>query len=505
MNEAIRLRLEACRTLPTLPAVAAEIVAMGRSEDCDLDALSQLISRDPVIAARVIGAANSPMFAGRGARATTVRQSVVRLGAGSVITLALSFSLVRIRSDAARGLDYQRFWKRALVSGIAAKSLRTVAAQDGDELFMAGMIQDIGMLAMNAALPEAYATVLAQGGEDHLRIERIERETFDTDHRLVGAWLAERWRLPEYLVHAIRLSHNPQENRGADSGLDKLACAIAVSGFVAEIWCGPSHSSEATRQAAECARLWLGMGGDSFTDLLVETAKAFPEVSSLFSIPDDGKMQNILDEARDSLVTLSMRHAQAAIEAQQTVAVLSQARQAAEAKADRDAMTGLFNRGYLDQHLPAMFASARELGRPLSVIFCDVDHFKKVNDTYGHQSGDKVLQAVASVLGRCIRQLDIVARYGGEEFVIVLPGTAAEGVKIVAERARKFVERAEVPLGGGRAISVTASFGCATLDPNCEAMPSPTELLALGDEALYEAKHAGRNRVVCHVPKPPAP
>lgn len=499
MNETVRQQLESCRTLPTLPAVATQIVSMGRRENCDMAALADLISQDPVIAARIMSAANSPVFAARGQRITTVRQAVMRMGASSVITLALSFSLVRTGPRNNRALDYGRFWKRALVSGIAARALSEVTAQDPEELFMAGMIQDIGVLALNEAVPDQYRQVLGQSGDDHLRMERIEREVLGTDHREVGAWLAERWGLPEYLIHSVQLSHNPRSEE-AKPELEKLVSAVGVSGFVAEIWSGVGKRGDATRQAAECARLWLGMGGESFTRMLAQIAKSFPEVAHLFSIPDDGKMQAVLDEARDSLVTLSLKNAHAAHQAQEVVSVLSREKQAAETKANRDGLTGLYNRRYLDENLEPMFRSAVDLGRSLGVIFVDVDHFKKVNDTHGHPIGDKVLQVVGSVISRCVRQLDIAARYGGEEFVVVLPGTSFDGVRIVAERLRQLIEKADVPVGAGRAIGVTASFGFAVLSEQvrCE---SSAELLTLADRCLYDAKQNGRNRVVGYVPK----
>ncbi|MEY4510291.1 MAG: hypothetical protein RLZZ450_2413 [Pseudomonadota bacterium] len=141
--------------------------------------------------------------------------------------------------------------------------------------------------------------------------------------------------------------------------------------------------------------------------------------------------------------------------------------------------------------------SAHELGRPLSVIFCDVDHFKSVNDKFGHQVGDTVLQNFGKVILRCMRQLDVPTRYGGEEFAIILPATDRAGAKTAAERLRKMLEKQEMMVGGGRAINVTASFGVSTMDKDFQPSDAAA-LVKMADDSVYAAKHAGRNRVCVH-------
>jgi diguanylate cyclase (GGDEF)-like protein len=136
-------------------------------------------------------------------------------------------------------------------------------------------------------------------------------------------------------------------------------------------------------------------------------------------------------------------------------------------------------------------------GQPLSLLFCDIDHFKKVNDTYGHATGDKVLVAVARAIETSARQLDVVGRYGGEEFVMVLPDTQSKGAMVVAERIRASVEGLAFSIGNDHPMRVTISVGVAT---HGEAWMSGNvgDLLAAADAALYAAKRGGRNRSVAH-------
>jgi diguanylate cyclase (GGDEF)-like protein len=497
MNAKIQAKLESCKTLPTLPAIAGEIVRLCQDERSDVSLLGALVVKDPAIASKLLSVANSIMFVGRAGPSTTVSQAVMRLGKNSVMTLSLSFTLARLTPSRPDGFDYQRFWKRSLIGATAAGYLGEQARANREEAFLGGMFQDIGMLALQEALGDRYGEVIRPAGNDHLRLERLEREQLDTDHREVGAWLARKWKIPDYLIHSTLGSHNPLSHDVARVHETIVKC-VALSGFVADIWAGAEDRTATTRLAAECARMWLEMGGEAFLKLITQVAKAIPELSRLFEISLDEKaLGGTLDEARDALVKISLRSAQTAQQAEASASELARQKEVAESQARRDALTSLANRGHFDVQLHKAFDSARDVQRPLSVVFCDVDHFKAVNDKHGHQVGDAVLQSLGKLLLRCARQLDTPARYGGEEFAIILPGTDRAGAALVAERLRKMVEKMDVPIGGGKVLQITASFGTATMDT--KFIPeSPAELIKAADDCVYAAKRDGRNRVVNH-------
>jgi diguanylate cyclase (GGDEF)-like protein/PAS domain S-box-containing protein len=160
-----------------------------------------------------------------------------------------------------------------------------------------------------------------------------------------------------------------------------------------------------------------------------------------------------------------------------------------------DALTGLANRGAFEERLIAELADAQRHGRPLGVLLADVDHFKAVNDTHGHQAGDAVLRAVGKMLAGGIRERDVAARFGGEEFAVVLPSTDLYGALEAAERLRAAIEVAR-PAG----IAVTISVGVAAAD---DARPRAAhDLLAAADRALYRSKDEGRNRVSAETSAP---
>jgi len=160
--------------------------------------------------------------------------------------------------------------------------------------------------------------------------------------------------------------------------------------------------------------------------------------------------------------------------------------------ASTDGLTGLANRRHFDEFLSQQVAAATRYGSPLSLVTLDLDHFKHLNDRYGHLAGDDVLRAVARSLASTGRESDLVARHGGEEFALVLPQTDAAGALRVAERAADAVRAVEVQHEGA-VLHVTASFGVATFDQNTHR--DAVGLLQAADRAVYEAKHAGRNTV----------
>lgn len=158
-----------------------------------------------------------------------------------------------------------------------------------------------------------------------------------------------------------------------------------------------------------------------------------------------------------------------------------------------DGLTKLYNRHYLDTHLKNLVRQAVEQQRALSVVIMDMDHFKKVNDTYGHASGDEVLKTLAEVIVKTIRSADLAARYGGEEFVVLMPETDAVRAYEAAERLRKAVEATDFVIPHPESpLKKTTSIGFATLQHN----DTPESLLKRADEALYEAKNSGRNKVL---------
>jgi diguanylate cyclase (GGDEF)-like protein len=161
----------------------------------------------------------------------------------------------------------------------------------------------------------------------------------------------------------------------------------------------------------------------------------------------------------------------------------------------RDTLTGLYNRWYVMEKIESEINRSLRHGSPVSLLMIDIDHFKRVNDSYGHAAGDLVLQSVGRTLRESCRVYDIPGRYGGEEFCVVLPETRPGNTPVVAERIRTRLMETTTE-AGGHSIVVTASIGAAGLEsPPDDGVLSPAALVDRADRALYTAKNRGRNRV----------
>ncbi|MDX2116153.1 MAG: diguanylate cyclase [Planctomycetota bacterium] len=163
-----------------------------------------------------------------------------------------------------------------------------------------------------------------------------------------------------------------------------------------------------------------------------------------------------------------------------------------EKRAQIDGLTGLWNRAHFNDRLAAELSCSRRNGSTMSLVVCDLDHFKRVNDTFGHPAGDAVLQGFAATLNAELRSYDIACRYGGEEFAIILPDAAAPQAHMICERIRAAIEARRWP--NYPDIRATASFGVT--DKGIDGSDAPAAWVEAADKCLYEAKQTGRNRVV---------
>lgn len=158
----------------------------------------------------------------------------------------------------------------------------------------------------------------------------------------------------------------------------------------------------------------------------------------------------------------------------------------------RDPLTGLYNRRYLEESIQRELTRSKRENSPLSVIMLDLDHFKRINDEYGHSAGDKVLVVVSELLKKALRGEDLVCRFGGEEFTLIMPGATLAIAAQRAEQLRDAIEQLTIDVGDDVSLTVTSSLGIAAYPDHGD---DAQLLLDVADEALYKAKHVGRNQV----------
>ncbi|HSU94488.1 MAG TPA: diguanylate cyclase [Gemmatimonadaceae bacterium] len=226
----------------------------------------------------------------------------------------------------------------------------------------------------------------------------------------------------------------------------------------------------------------------------IKADKSLPFIPIIMQTALDSTQSKVfgLDSGADDYVTKPINYAE--LQARMAAALRVKVLQDRVAQmAITDALTGLYNRRHLDERLDEMFEHSARLHEPLSVVMFDLDHFKKVNDTYGHQVGDLVLAQFAQLLKHVARDIDRIGRYGGEEFMVLLPGTVLDAGVTFAKRARQEVETHQFEYEDG-VLECSISAGVA-------AYPHPgihtrQQLVKAADDALYVAKTTGRNRVV---------
>lgn len=486
MNDLLRERIHQCASLPSLPAIAIQVLDLAQRDEVDLTEIARVISKDPALSSKILRTVNSSFY-GRSQSISTISHALVILGLQSVKTLVLGFSLVsNLNRQKARGFKHLAYWQHSIYAATAA---RTFAGKfqfvQQEECFLAALLADIGMLVLDQVLGEGYGEI-CQKAANHEQLAAVEQEELGATHAEVSGILAERWKLPPVLVLPMANHHSPSAIE--DPSLRKLTEVVCLACRCADIFV----NEDAAESIAHVRRVCLEQHRipeaecDAILDDICTRTK---EVATLFEINvGPTNYEQILKKANEALVELTLR-------TQQQAVTLEQQNLQLKHQATTDALTGLANRARFDAFIEEQFAAAAGSGKPLSLVIVDIDKFKSINDTHGHQAGDEVLRSVGKLLRSAARAQDLAARYGGEELVLVMPGTPRATAAAVAESIRRAI--AAKPLrcdSAGVSLSVTASIGVASCEPGSPFRETP-HLIKAADMALYAAKHGGRNCV----------
>ncbi len=495
MTPELKAQLEGCKTLPSPPGVATQIVQLANDPEADMNRISQVLAMDPAITTKILRIANSPMYAQQ-RKTENLRQAIVVLGLNATLSLALSFSLLKDwQQDTSKsGLDYTLFWRRQLLSATVTRVLATsLGVREAEELFLAALIQDQGMMALDCVMPDLYAGLQTQVHEEDMVAHEIEQ--LGSDHAEIGGYLLEKWHFPERIQQSVLLSHNP-DTLPSDHEYGVFARCVALSSLIAEVFLS-DQGDRPFEALAEAAEKYAHIDRERLAEVLEEVSSMIPEAEGVFETKFlvNQSSDAILDDAKEALMLRSLQAMQQVNALQHTADSLVNQTKELEESVRRDGLTGLYNRRYLDEFLGEAFAHASKSGNPLSIAFADLDKFKQVNDTYGHQVGDQILETTANILKASVRSDDIVARYGGEEFILVLPSTDFALVKIICERIVKAFQDTQHAVGGEEDLVVTISMGMATHSGK-HSFATVKEFVGAADKALYTAKLQGRNRSV---------
>jgi diguanylate cyclase (GGDEF)-like protein len=497
LQDDLKKRLERCTTLPSPPGVAMRLLDLFQDVTVSVSEVSAIMKNDPALSAKVLRIVNSPLYALR-REVSTLEHAISLLGVNAVQAVALSFSLARTFTQS--GFDFRWYWKRSVIAAASAQELGRILRLSGQEtLFMGGLLQDLGILVLSEVFKQEYGDLLARCAGDHAGLVEQEKQLWEADHAAVGGWLVGKWGLPEVLEKMVRGSHEPDQVEGSGSW-DRLVRCVALSGWLAEIWLAEKEEvKQASEAAAHQAKELLEIDEGVWEPALAGVRQSLGELSELFEfeLQSQGEIDQLLEQAKETMFLISL---QSAVEVQQRSEEVDSLRTEVgelKVRSETDPLTKLHNRAYFQSAIVRDFNQCQSRGQPLTLVVCDIDHFKKFNDTYGHASGDVVLEEVAKCLSENLRGTDQAARYGGEEFVLILRDTDESAAEVICERLRRHLEARKIELESGVFVTVTMSLGCATQSLK-GTYANSQELFKAADQALYAAKHRGRNQVASY-------
>jgi diguanylate cyclase (GGDEF)-like protein len=492
MHEDLIKSVLACQSLPSLPAVAVRVLEQTRDPDMKLTEIAATIQHDQGLSSRILRTVNSSFY-GLRKGCSTISHALIMLGLNPVKTLALGFSLSSaIKKGIKDPFDHITYWRRGLYSASAAHCLATAArCGEPEEAFLAALLQDVGMVGLHHALGEEYMKVLARAEGDHRALLDIEQEALGVTHPEVGAEMCAHWRLPQELVTPIRHHERPQF--ADQEPLDIVRC-VGVANLIAEALIEHERSITLFRQIYSRCESWFNMTGAETDDIFTKATEQTHQLGPLFDV-DTGEypdVESILETANKTLIDISLQTSQRASD-------LTEQNEQLRQQVDHDALTGTATRHHFRREIVDAYEKARQ-GGSVAVIFIDADHFKSINDAYGHLVGDAVLVELAQRLKTMFDSTGLVCRYGGEEFAVIIRNTSRVDCAKMAEQARDAIASTPVDLAqvpdAPKSVSVTASMGVAHMDEASVAtFTSYTQLVSAADRAVYAAKQAGRNCV----------
>lgn len=478
-----------CPTLPTLPSVAFNVLKIARSEQPSVNEYANAIERDPALTMRIITLANSAFFSRTHIKVHACQEATARLGVDATLAAVLSFSLLQNR-----GIDahHQRVWMRSIIASLAARYLAVhLCPNMAGPVFTAALLQDIGIMALRATYPLESANLYTQDALSHRQLSESEQRLFGCDHSQVGAWLAAKWGVPTPLAQRICDSHGEYNIAAPD-----MLC-IHLSGPIADAWLS-SHPAQSLVAVVREFQSYQSSHSFSLRNLLENIQQQLPALADMLQMvaPPLQDNETLLAEAQQLLFRQTLQ-LNARLDAQHAELVsLRQRQDELEERSRTDTLTGLANRAWLEEKLEKRFALCQEQSRIMSVVFIDLDHFKKLNDQYGHQMGDLVLENFGKALQSLIREGDLAGRWGGEEFLIILPDEDAKAAHVFAKRIAQRLEKTPMAHDEQEQIHVSVSIGIACLDDG--GFGSPDELIDAADKSMYFIKRTGRGGIAVY-------
>lgn len=495
--------------LPTPPQVAAKVIELAANPNTTLADLAQVANGCPPFTAELLRVANSPAYGGGGIK--TADRAVSILGIRALKNIALCWSAQNcVNPKELLPFDMNRFWEDSLRRAVAGELLAEVLdIASPQEAFTTGLLQDLGVLVIILNHPDQAERWMTYVDASPEARRAIEMELFDETHDGVAGHLRDRWNLPNTFFEVMEHHHDlPSDGHPPLVRVARLAESLAAPLMVSDKRSAVNRLYSQLRDEAKLDREQVDALSEKLGRIVQERARAMG-----LSVSKQPKYSEIVTAANRSLAEMNLNYEQLIGELEATKAqleqLLSEKRKLAKELEEKnvrlthvsqtDALTGLPNRRGYKERMTIELARSARASTPLCLIMGDIDHFKQVNDTWGHDFGDRVISAIASVLKTNLRRTDFAARIGGEEFAIVLPDTPLEGAVLAAEKILEKVRGRKLHRPDKTRGNVTISLGAAQIQGPCTANFDPDDcierLYRAADEALYKSKRNGRDQV----------
>ncbi|EAT15274.1 GGDEF domain-containing protein [Desulfuromonas acetoxidans] len=486
-----------CNRLPTPPVIAMRILDEVHKEEPSFRRLAAVITADPALTTRVLRIANSAIYAPV-ARINNLESALTRLGITTVTNIALSFILVgHFNCNENKGFNFTYFWKRAVTSAVSANLIAQKICKANDNIFITALLQDIGVLIAYLCLDD-YKTIFDPEQRRQHTLKAVEQESFGFAHSQLGSEILEHWGVPEAIYQPIRY-HHLSDN--IPEPYDCPAHVINLADKISAVFHG-RPVPEKLKVFRKILETRYHLSELSITKLIEEISEQSMQILSFFEIPSD-KMKSaaeILQDANEQLSKLNLTNSQlldqyrqekeaAVLERQELATVNTELSRLAF----EDSLTGLYNLRYFHDYFDRELQRSARYGTVFTLLMFDIDDFKAINDSHGHQAGDQVLIEIANLSRNMLRNTDVMVRYGGEEFAALLPETSLPQAHEIANRLRQEIEKLTV-VWNNKKLQVTVSMGLAFYDPE-QGTKNKNELIDIADKGLYQSKKAGKNRI----------